>query len=111
MPRYEVRLEAQDGSGHFRLTRLLAADADAARRHCERLELRNVLFELDAEQRHALLGKYEAGSLEELPRPAAVDASLEEKQPFRALETQDRARLQAHFQELPYRVVSVEEVA
>lgn len=110
MPRYEVRLEAQDGSGHFRLTRLVTDTAEQARRRCERLELRNVLFQLSDEQTAELLERYEAATLDELPRPAALDADLSEKQPFRALQTPDRARLTAHRQEQPYAVVSVREV-
>lgn len=110
MPRYEVRLEAQDGSGHFRVTRLEADNADAARRHCERLELRNVLFEIPEEQRVELCAKYGVDYLDELPRPAALDADAAAKASFRALETDDRARLNAHYQEQPYLVASVEEV-
>jgi hypothetical protein len=108
--RYEVRLEAQDGSGHFRITRLYAADADEARRRCEQDEYLRAGFALSAQQQAELCERYEVKSIDELPQPAALDASPEEKESFRELETPDRARLHAHYQERPYKVVSVEEV-
>jgi hypothetical protein len=127
MPRYEVRLEAQDGTGHFRVTRLDAADKDDAKRQCERMELKRVLFELTDDQKHELLERYEvdvkatgpegvltSADLEkgigELPIPAALDASADDKAEFRALAVEDRARLHTHFQSEPYEVVSVEKV-
>jgi hypothetical protein len=110
MPRYEVRLEAQDDSGHFRITRLEADGPDGARRACERLELKRVLFELSDEQKQDLCARYEVASIDELPAPAPYDSPPAEKAAFRALDTADRSRLHAHYQELPYAVVSVEEV-
>ena len=107
MELFEVRLEAQDGSGHFRITHLEAEDKAAAKRHCERLEFQKAGFELSQEQIDDLLARYEVASLDDLPKAAPLSASAEEKAPFRALATQDRARLHAHFQEQPYKVVSV----
>lgn len=104
MARYEVRLEARDGSGHFRITRLEAADKDEARRRCERMELERVVFTLSEADKAEML---ERNEIKELPTPAARDASDEEKAAFRALATPDRARLHAHLQEEPYKVVSV----
>lgn len=115
MARYEVRLEAQDDSGHFRVTRLDAASKEEAKRTCERRELELVLYEITADEEKALLERaadagVKAKSIADLPRPAALDATDEEKAAFRALDGADRARLNAHHQEKPYEVVSVTEV-
>ena len=95
MPRYEVRLEAQDafredGSPHYRLTRLVADDESAARRHCERMEMRSVLFELPPD---------------ELERIEVIEAD-----PDQRLAGQDKGRLFVHRQQRPYEVVSVTEL-
>ena len=108
MPRFEVRLEAQDGSGHFRQTSGYFPDKKAAQRHCERMELRRALFTLDAEQAADLCERYGVTSVDELPKAAPRAASDAKKAPFRELKPQDRSRLHAHYQEQPYKVVSVE---
>lgn len=108
MPRYDVRLEAQDGSGHFRTTSVEAADKKEARQKIERNEYALAAFQLDAEQQRDLCDRYDAKSVDELPKPAARDASDEDKAPFRALEARDRGLLVSHWQEQPYKVVSIE---
>lgn len=120
--RYEVRLEAQDGSGHFRVMRLDADTKQAARRACERKELEMVLWEIPDDRIVDLLER--AGlavpesraradliaALEQFPKPAKIDAPREEKRVFLDSLTQgDRAMLHTHFQEQPYKVVSVKE--
>lgn len=127
MPRYEVRLEAQDGSGHFRLTRIDAPTKQAAKRVCERRELEMVLWEIpddrivDLLQRAGVdVPKADGGgpptreqlvaALEQFPKPAKLSASREEKRVFLdSLSQGDRAMLHTHFQEQPYKVVSVKE--
>jgi hypothetical protein len=97
--RFRVRLESpdltrDDGSPHFRVTTLLAADDVEARRQCERRELRIAAHEY----------------------PPDVLADLEEQEK-RALDAgvvvpaQVRMQLASHRQEAPYEVVSVEEVS
>lgn len=109
MSRYEVRLEAPDGSGHFRVVRLDAADEHDARRQCERKELELVLFELPAEARADICKRHDVSSIDELPAAPPLDAAHEDNAAFRALPKEDRAHLHAHYQEKPYEVVSVTE--
>lgn len=128
MPRFEVRLEAPDDSGHFRLTRLDAPDADAARDRCQRTEYALAAYQLSDDDAASLLERARAkvkgtgekgrvtrgdleAALEKLPKPAALDAPPEEKAEFfEAFQREDRGRLAAHFQAEPYEVVSVTEV-
>lgn len=110
MPRYEVRLEAQDGSGHFRVTRLMAEDEKAAQKACERKELELVLYQLSDADKAEILEATGAKTLAGVPKAAKLDASDKEKAPFRALDPAHRARLAAHRQEEPFKVVSVTEV-
>ena len=110
MALFEVRLEAQDGSGHYRITRLQADDADAARKQCERKELELVLYQLTPADEQAVLKAAKADTLDDVPHTAALDAPAEEKAAFRALSPEHRAKVHAHRQEEPYAVVSVEEV-
>lgn len=117
MPLYEARLEATDGSGHFRVTRLQAADKKTAERQVRRLELRRVLYEISDEDAAAILDRVEEASgkrpdsIDELPKAAPLDASDEQKAAFRALDVADRARLHTHFQTEPYELVSIEAVS
>jgi hypothetical protein len=110
VPRYEVRLEAPDDSGHFRITRLTADSAEAAQKHCERKELELVIYQLSAPVEAAMLKAHKADSLDDLPFAAPLDADDEEKAAFRKLDAGDRAKLNAHRQDEPYKVVSVDEV-
>lgn len=111
MALFRVRLEAQDGSGHFRQTTLEAADKAAAKRFCERGELRRVLYEMPEDLQAELCAKYDVQSIDDLPRPGALGAPADERAPFRELDGNARARLQAHYQSEPYKIVKVEEVA
>jgi hypothetical protein len=109
MPLFRVRLEAQDGSGHFRSTSLEAPDKEAAKRFCERMELKRVLFEIPAQMQAALCAEYEVDSIDDLPKATARSAADEDKAAFRALKGNDRARLHAHYQSEPYKVTKVEQ--
>lgn len=97
MPRFEVRLESQDdmrddGTPHFRITRLVAEDEAAAVAHCRRKEYELAAFRLDADR---------------LAELEAAEAELEEGD---RLAGRDRAHLAVHRQEAPYDVVSVTEL-
>ena len=48
MPIFSFRLDAQDGSGHFRSGRIEAASAEVARAALEEREARHVAFRMDA---------------------------------------------------------------
>lgn len=109
MPLFRVRLEAQDGSGHFRQTTGEFADKAAAKRHCERMELKRVLFEMPADLAAAICAEAVVESVDELPKPLPRDASDADKAAFRALKGDTRARIDAHFQTEPYKVTKVEE--
>lgn len=95
MPRYEVRLEAQDafredGSPHFRLTTLEAPDEAAAIAACERAEYRRAAYRLDPG---------------DLARLEDIEADPEQE-----LAGQEKAQLYTHRQAKPYLVVSVTEL-
>lgn len=97
MPRYEVRLESpdllrDDGTPHYRTTRLTADDANAARRICERKEFRLCAYDSD-----------QINDLEK--RVAKADGNIKA-----ALQAKDRATYFAHHQRKPYDVVSVTEI-
>lgn len=111
MPLFRVRLEAQDGSGHFRQTTGEWPDKAAAKRHCERMELKRVLYDMPAEMQAELCVRYGVESIDDLPKAAPRTASEEDKQPFRELKPPERARLHAHFQSEPYKVTKVEAVS
>lgn len=96
---FRVRLESpdltrDDGTPEFRLTLLAAADAAAARRICERKELKIAAKE------------YPEGTLAELERveKEALDADTR-------VPAQTRMQLATHRQERPYEVVDVEEAS
>lgn len=126
MRRFEVKLEAQDGSGHFRVVRLAAPSKEKAREHCERTEYAIAAWQLDEQRAAELLDTYAPKkvnvpdgegrlaalheALENLPKPAALDAKPEKKAPFLELDARARGLLQTHFQTEPYKVVSVQEV-
>lgn len=147
LKRYEVTLEAQDGTGHYRTTRLSAPSADHARKACERKELEMVLWQIPDERIVDLIERKAADgmdvrlpkgtgpggevttydlheALDQFPKPAelehaagdkATDEQLAEhaaaKRAFLdAVKQGDRAMLQAHYAEQPYKVVSVVEL-
>lgn len=84
MPKFIARLEAQDGSGHFRRVRIFADSETAARVFLESRELRSAGFQLD-------------------------DAELAKLEAKDRLSGGDRAKLALHNQEQPYVLVSLEE--
>lgn len=93
MPRYEVRLESpdlarEDGTPHFRITRLDAPNGDEARVWCRRKE-----YELAGWQ-----------------MPSAELEDAEHAEADDSLTSQQRGRLAAHRQSEPYEVVSVTEI-
>jgi hypothetical protein len=93
VPRFEVRLESpdlerEDGTPHFRVTRLVADDADAARTACQRKEYELAAFRL----------------------PPAELEDAEAQEADGELSSQTRGRLASHRQERPYDVVSVTEI-
>lgn len=87
MPKYIARLEAQDGSGHYRRVAISAASEDAAREFLIGREQRYTAFQLD----DAELAKIE---------------KREEKGPLTGT---DRANIVLHRQEQPYELVSLVE--
>lgn len=121
---FDFRLEAQDGSGHYREGTISIGEKDlevagaktakeAARILLERQEARKVAFQLGDEHVAELeappdQGGYgrPIGELLDL-HPAPLKATEEEKAPFRALNVKHRAWLNLHRQEKPYKLVSL----
>lgn len=93
MPRFRVRLEAQD-SDEFRETDLVADDKDAAKAWCEERERRSVAFRIGDDEAAELAKQRQADT----HRPA-------DEAP--ALLGRDKARLLTHEQTEPYKVASV----
>jgi hypothetical protein len=110
MPLYRFRLEAQDGSGHFRSGQTEAGSEDEARVQLGLREYRFAAYKLDPDREAILLEEYDVGSLEDLPHPAPVEASEEEKAEYRGLKGQHRTWLVMHRQAAPYELVELEEV-
>ena len=108
---FRVLLVAQDGSGHFRQTTLEAPSKADARRACERMELKRVLYEMPPQMQAELCERYEVASIDDLPKAGALGAPEAERAPFRELHGDERSRLHAHYQNLPYKVTKVERVS
>lgn len=90
--RYEVRLEAQDDSGNFRVTRLNADSAEQAQELCEQSERELCAFSMDDD------------------RLASLTETVGDGDPKEQLQAVDRGHWFAHHQTEPYLVVSVDEV-
>lgn len=93
--RFEVRLESttdlrDNGKPHYRLTRLLARDADHAAQICRRQEFAVCAWEMDPD---------------ELAEAERIEAAPDEE-----LRGTLKGRLFAHRQTKPYQVVSVTEI-
>lgn len=98
MPRFEVRLEStdhfqDDGTPHFRVTRLDADTPEAAREYCQEHEFKLVGFRIPAER----LAELQA-VIDDHPRGVL------------GLKGTDRGHYVIHHQTVPYQVVSVAEV-
>lgn len=109
MPRYEVRLESpdrfrDDGSPHYRLTRLVADDAEAARAICEAQERKLTDYEMPGDELARVVKDHRLDE-DALAEGAVVG------DPGKPLKGTDRGRLFAHLQAAPYEVVSVTEIA
>jgi len=109
MPIFHFRLEAQDGSGHFRQGSIESESEAHARMVLEERERDNAAFQLDDGRIAELLDEHGAESLDELPHAAAAKASEAEKAAFRALPVRDRSHLNLHRQTKPYRLVKLEQ--
>ena len=110
MPLYSFRLEAQDGSGHFRQGTTEAESKDDARNWLELQELQKATFRLTDERAAELCDEYGADSVDELPKVPKLGAPQEAKAAFRAMTVRDRAHLNIHRQTKPYKLVKLEEV-
>lgn len=91
MPKYVARLEAQDGSGHYRRSAIQADTVEEARAILEQREQKYASFQLNP------------ADLDELE---AKEAALPEGA---RLAGKERAQLAFHRQALPYTLVSIEE--
>jgi hypothetical protein len=107
MPLYQFRLEAQDGSGHFRQGTIAASSKEEAKLVLEERERDFAAFTLDDERVAELLQTHGADSLDALPKAAPLKATEEEKAEFRALPVRDRAHLNLHRQAKPYKLVKL----
>jgi hypothetical protein len=102
MPLYEVRLEAQDGSGHYRKTTLLADTEEAASARCEESERAMVAFRIDPGKAAEILDGRPEKTIDEIDLdPANVRAQFAGAH---------RAWLLTHAQDTPYEVTSVTEL-
>lgn len=110
MPLFRFRLEATDGSGHFRSGMTEAGSEDEARIQLGLREYQHAAYKLDPEREAVLLETYGVKTLEDLPHPAPVEASEEEKAEYRQLKGQHRTWLVIHRQQTPYELVELEEV-
>ena len=110
MPTFRFRLEAQDGSGHFRSGTTEAETRDAAKSFLEEREAQFVAFTLDDERAAELCKIYGVESVDELPSPAPASASEADKAAFRELAVRDRSHVNLHRQSKPYKLVSLVEV-
>ena len=93
---YRFRLEAQDGSGHFRRGTIDAESREEAE-----------VFLLDREHR---LVAFRLPDADVPVPPPPVDASEDEKREFRGIKTKDRAHAAIHHQSEPYELVELEEM-
>lgn len=103
MPVFDVRLEAQDGSGHYRHSAIQAADADEARATLEGREREYEMYRLDTAEIGELEREHGSDVIAE-----ALEAPKEAKMPA-GLPANVRAKLAIHRQSKPYKIVSVKE--
>jgi hypothetical protein len=106
MPLYEFRLEAQDGSGHFRQGTIEADTKDVAQATLEMRELEYTLYRLGDDP------NWDQAAAEALHGADTLDAALAlpkgEKMPAH-LPPKVRAKLALHRQAKPYKIVKLTE--
>jgi len=115
MPVYEFRLDAQDGSGHFRSGRIAADTEDEARATLQMRELEYQLTALDTDELAELEKLYGALLRDDLgldEDASGIDAVLalpkEAKMPA-SLPPAVRAKLALHRQQKPYKLSKLSE--
>jgi type II secretory pathway component PulF len=91
MPKFVARLEAQDGSGHYRRSVIMADSKQEARNILEQRETRNAYYRLTTDELSALETK---------------EKKLKEGE---RLAGKERSQLTLHRQAEPYKLVSLEE--
>lgn len=113
MPKFAFRLEAQDGSGHYRVGSGVFDSEQEAREHLEQKERQIVDYRLTIEQVDELV----ALALPEGDDKARVKLAKElvdkglDADGFRGLPPRVRAAVATHQQAGPYKLVKLEEVA
>lgn len=110
MPVYAFRLEAQDGSGHFRRGRIAADSEDEARETLEGREYEYALTALTTDEIAELVIGYGLGVEEALELPPEGKISEVTDEQGRPLPPVVRAKLATHRQADPYKLVELEEV-
>lgn len=107
---FDFRLEAQDGSGHFRQGRISANDRAEAKRVLEEREAAFAAFELPEERQAEIAEENGYESFDAIPKVPKMGSSDEERAEFRSLPVRDRAHVNLHRQAKPYKLVKLEEV-
>lgn len=102
MKLFQFRLEAQDGSGHFRRGTIEAESKDQARAILEEREQVSALYRLDTDELSELEAK-EAAHRADLEAKGALTPQT------KLLAGRERAQLALHRQEQPYKLTSLSE--
>lgn len=103
MPLYDVRLEAADGSGHFRNSTIAADSEKEARDTLEAREREYELYRLDTAEIAALEETYGKALIQKalaLPKEAKLSEHVD-------LPSNVRTTLVLHRQPKPYKIVSL----
>lgn len=109
MPAYSFRLEAPDGSGHFRVGTIYTDTEEEARALLEFREHRRAAFKMNEDQEAEVLANAGVDSIDDLPERADIGAPPEDSAAFRALPAAHRAWVATHRQAQPFDLVSLEE--
>jgi len=110
VPIFSFRLEAKDGSGHFRQGRIEAPDETAARVILQKREFDRAVYQMPDELAAEICEAYGVKSVDDLPSRAPIGAPQEDSADFRTLEVRYRANLNIHRQAEPYELTDLEEV-